>query len=417
MGEHLDKERYDLVCKALGPKMQFVQGDVAYAYGALLAGCTYFAGYPITPATETAEALARYLPMIGGTCIQMEDEIASLSAIIGASWTGTKAMTATSGPGFSLMMENLGYAVMSETPCVIVDVQRSGPSTGQPTESSQGDIMQARWGTHGDHEIIALAPSNVQECMDLTIDCFNLAERYRNPVILLTDGDVGHMRERLIIPDREEYEVEFRAPPPEDKEGYVPFEGDENKIPRVANFGLGYHTYVTGLTHDVTGLPSTDDADKHTQLVTRLVEKISDKRDEIVRVEVERQEGARIGIISYGITARPAMGAVRILRERGVPVNFMRLISIWPFANRQVAEFAAGLDHILVPEMNLGQVVHPVREAVEGQCPVSCLPKIGGVMHNPQEVSEAVEKILKGTKGATGGKKGGKKGMKKGGGR
>jgi 2-oxoglutarate ferredoxin oxidoreductase subunit alpha len=410
MGEHLDAEHYDLVRKALGPKLQFVQGDAAYAYGALLAGCMYFAGYPITPATETAEAMARFMPRIGGTCMQMEDEIASISAIIGASWTGTKAMTATSGPGFSLMMENLGYAVMSETPCVIVDVQRSGPSTGQPTESSQGDMMQARWGTHGDHEIIALAPSTVQECMDLTIDCFNLAERYRNPVILLTDGDVGHMRERVLIPEREEYEVEFRAPPPEDKEGYVPFEGDDNKIPRVANFGQGYHTYITGLTHDVTGLPATDDAEKHTQLVTRLVEKISDKREEIVRVEREVQEGAKVGVISYGITARPAQGAVRLLREKGVPVNFMRLISIWPFANRQVAEFAEGLDHILVPEMNLGQVVHPIREAVEGQCPVTSLPKIGGVMHNPQEVMDAIEKVL--PKG-----KGGKKGKKKGGGR
>jgi 2-oxoglutarate ferredoxin oxidoreductase subunit alpha len=394
MAEHLEIGRYKAVRKALGPKVQFVQGDVAYAYGALLAGCTYFAGYPITPATETAEALARLLPRIGGTCIQMEDEIASISAVIGAAWTGAKAMTATSGPGFSLMMENIGYAVMSETPCVIVDVQRSGPSTGQPTEASQGDMMQARWGTHGDHEIIALAPSTVQECMELTMDCFNLAERFRNPVILLTDGDVGHMRERLILPEREEYNVEHRVPPMEDKERYVPFEGTESGVPRVADFGLGYHTYVTGLTHDVTGLPATDDAAKHTRLVTRLVEKITSRREELTRVIADVQEGARIGIVSYGISARPSQGAVRLLREKGVAVSNMRLITVWPFPNRRVAEFAEGLDHIFVPEMNLGQVVHPVREAVEGRCPVSPLPKIGGVMHNPGEIAGAVERYL-----------------------
>ncbi|MCJ2540920.1 MAG: 2-oxoacid:acceptor oxidoreductase subunit alpha [Candidatus Thermoplasmatota archaeon] len=374
--------------------MQFVQGDVAYAYGALLAGCNYFAGYPITPATETAEAMARYLPQIGGTCIQMEDEIASMGAIIGAAWTGAKPMTATSGPGFSLMMENIGYAVMTETPCVIVNVQRSGPSTGQPTESAQGDMMQARWGTHGDHEIIALAPSTVQECMDLTIRSFNLAERFRNPVILLTDGDVGHMRERLIIPERKEYEVEYRQPPPELGKDYVPFDAQPEDVPRVADFGQGYHTYVTGLTHDVTGLPSTDDADKHTALVTRLVDKIASKRNELALVEVDRQEGARVGIISYGITARPASGAVRLLREEGVAVNNMRLIGIWPFPIQQVIEFAEGLDHIIVPEMNLGQMVHPIREAVEGQCKVTLLPKIGGVMHNPHEVMKAVEAII-----------------------
>jgi 2-oxoglutarate ferredoxin oxidoreductase subunit alpha len=395
MGEHLDAEQYKAVTQTLGPKVQFVQGDVAYAYGALLAGCTYFAGYPITPATETAEAMARFLPKVGGTCIQMEDEIASISAIIGAAWTGAKTMTATSGPGFSLMMENIGYAVMSETPCVIVDVQRSGPSTGQPTEGSQGDVMQARWGTHGDHEIIALAPSTVQECMDLTMDCFNLAERFRNPVILLTDGDVGHMRERLIIPGRKDYEVEYRVPPPVEMDTYVPFEEHPDGLPRVANFGLGYHTYVTGLTHDVTGLPATDDAEKHTRLVTRLVNKIADHRDELARVDVDKVEGSKVGVLSYGITARPAAGAVRLLREEGTPVDYMRLVTIWPFPIRQVAEFAEGLDHIIVPEMNLGQVVHPVREAVEGQCKVTELPKIGGVMHNPYEVMEAVDAIVK----------------------
>jgi 2-oxoglutarate ferredoxin oxidoreductase subunit alpha len=396
MGQHLDADTYDAVVNALGPKLQFIQGDVAYAYGALLAGCTYFAGYPITPATETAETMARLLPRIGGMCIQMEDEIASISAMIGAAWTGAKAMTATSGPGFSLMMENLGYAVMTETPCVIVDVQRSGPSTGQPTEGSQGDVMQARWGTHGDHEVIALAPSTVQECMELTMDCFNLAERFRNPVILLTDGDVGHMRERCVIPDRLAYELEHRPPPTEDRSAYVPFEGDDRGVARVADFGHGYRTYVTGLTHDVTGLPATDDADKHTKLVTRLVDKIATRREEIIRVETDVQEGAKVGLLSYGITARPVQGAVRMLRDKGVAVSTMRLVTIWPFPYRQVAEFAASVDHMIVPEMNLGQVLHPAREAAAGQCSVEPLPKIGGVMHDPFEVMTAVERTLAG---------------------
>jgi 2-oxoglutarate ferredoxin oxidoreductase subunit alpha len=392
---HLDPEHYERVRKALGPKVQFVQGDVAYAYGALLGGCMYFAGYPITPATETAEALARLMPRVGGVCIQMEDEIASIGAIIGASWAGVKSMTATSGPGFSLMMENLGYACMVEAPMVLVNVQRSGPSTGQPTEASQGDVMQARWGTHGDHAIIALAPSTVQECMMLTIECFNLAERYRNPVILLTDGDVGHMRERLTIPEREEYEVEYRVPPPESKDDYEAFAAAEAGIPRLADFGHGYHTYVTGLTHADSGLPATDNAEKHTKLVTRLVDKILKKRDELAMVELDLEEGARVGIISYGITSRPTQGAVRLLREKGVKVSHMRLITIWPIPKTHIHEFAKPLDGIVVPEMNLGQLVHPIREAVLGECPVDILPKIGGVMHTPYEVMDAVEELAK----------------------
>jgi 2-oxoglutarate ferredoxin oxidoreductase subunit alpha len=232
--------------------------------------------------------------------------------------------------------------------------------------------------------------------MELTMDCFNLAERFRNPVILLTDGDVGHMRERLILPEREDYEVEHRVAPPEEKEGYIPFEGNEEGIPRVANFGHGYHTYVTGLTHNERGLPATDDATEHTNLVTRLCRKIADRTDEITRLELDIEEGAKLGLISYGITARPVQGAVRLLREKGVKVSSIRLISIWPFAEGPAAEFAADLDHILVPEMNLGQMVHPIREAAEGQCDVSSLPKIGGVMHDPNEVMTAVERLLEG---------------------
>ena len=253
VGKEIEKKEYDRLLKILGKQSHFIQGDVAVTYGAILAGCRFFAGYPITPATETAEIFARLMPKIGGSCLQMEDEIASIGAVIGAAWTGAKAMTTTSGPGFSLMQENIGYACMTETPCVIVNVQRSGPSTGQPTESAQGDIMQARWGTHGDHEIIALCPSSPQESLNIMITAFNLAEKYRNPVIVLTDGDVGHMREEVVIPKRKDIKLEHRKSPSKDKEKFKPFKAGKDKVPEMANFGTGYHTYVTGLTHKDNG--------------------------------------------------------------------------------------------------------------------------------------------------------------------
>jgi len=283
--------------RVLGEREKFAQGDVACAYGALLGGCNFFAGYPITPATEVAEAMARLVPRIGGTIIQMEDEIASLSAVIGASWAGSRAMTATSGPGFSLMQENIGYACMTEAPCVIVNVQRSGPSTGQPTEPAQGDMMQARWGTHGDHEIIALAPASVQECVDLTRDAFDLADEYRNPVLVMTDGEVGHMRESIRLPAADELEIRPRGKPTTSAEEHVPFLAVKGgQIPEMADFGTGYHTYVTGLTHDERGMPSTDDAESHSRLVRRLCDKISSNVDRLTRVEEHREDGARVGV-------------------------------------------------------------------------------------------------------------------------
>ena len=247
---------YSKIMRVLGPREQFAQGDVACAYGALLGGCDFFAGYPITPATEIGESMARFMPRIGGMVIQMEDEIASISAVIGASWSGAKAMTATSGPGFSLMMESIGYACMSETPCVIVNVQRSGPSTGQPTEPAQGDMMQVKWGSHGDYEIIALAPNCVQECFDLTRLAFNLAEEYRTPVFVMTDGEVGHMREKIVMPAAEEIVLARRRPPSAERGQFVPFRATQGQVPEMADFGTGYHTYVTGLTHDERGLPA-----------------------------------------------------------------------------------------------------------------------------------------------------------------
>jgi len=375
---------------ALGPREQFAQGDVACAYGALLGGCTFFAGYPITPATEVAESIARLMPRVGGACLQMEDEIASLAAVIGASWAGRKAMTATSGPGFSLMQENLGYACMSETPCVIVDVQRSGPSTGQPTEPAQGDMMQARWGSHGDYELIALAPASVQECVDLTRDAFNLAEQYRTPVLVMTDGEVGHMREKIVLPAPEEIELVDRTPPETDREAFVPFAARKGGVPAMANFGTGFHTYVTGLTHDERGLPATDDADKHTALVERLCRKITDATETLTRVESDLEKGAEVGILSYGISARSAGGAVRLLRADGVKVSHLRLIGVYPFPEKVVSEFAASVKRVVVPEMNLGQICHTVREVAEGAARVERVSRIGGEIIRPPEIAAAV---------------------------
>ncbi len=386
----MDAKDYNRIIKALGKKKQFIQGDEAVAYGAVLAGCRFFAGYPITPATETAEVMARIMPRIGGACIQMEDEIASIGAVIGASWAGAKAMTTTSGPGFSLMQENIGYACMTETPCVIVDVQRSGPSTGQPTEASQGDMMQARWGTHGDHEIIALSPDSVQETLDLMIDAFNLSEKYRNPVIVLTDGDVGHMREEIVIPERKNLRLTDRKSPSKDKDDYIPFKAGKDKIPEMATFGTGYHTYVTGLTHSENGLPATDDWETHHALAKRLTEKISDDREKLTMVEKDYKKGSKIAIVSYGITSRCAKSAVKILRKKGKKTDYLRLISIWPFPRKEIQALSKKVNRIYVPEMNLGQIYHTVMEYSNGKCDVVSIPKTGGEMHSPKEIVDAV---------------------------
>ncbi|UCC74345.1 MAG: 2-oxoacid:acceptor oxidoreductase subunit alpha [Gemmatimonadota bacterium] len=392
----MEKQEYDAIRKLLGESPAFIQGDVACAYGAVLAGCRFFAGYPITPATETAESMAALMPRIGGTYIQMEDEIASIAALIGASWAGEKTMTTTSGPGFSLMQENIGYACMTETPCVIVDVQRSGPSTGQPTEPAQGDMMQARWGSHGDYEIIALVPNSVQECLDLVIEAFNLAERFRVPVIVLTDGEVGHMREKTVIPEFEDVEHVERTRPTGPKESYVPFGGGAAAVPPMGSFGLGYRTYVTGLTHTEKGLPATSSAEEHTKLVSRLCEKIRQASDSLVRLEERYLDDAEFAVVSYGITSRVALSAVRLLRRRKRKVGYLRLIGLWPFPEEQLFRLGKQVKGILVPEMNLGQMYHPIREAVRGKCRVAHLPKIGGEIHTPAEIVEAVERLMAG---------------------
>jgi len=381
--------------KVLGKKVQFILGDIACVYGGLIAGCSFFGGYPITPASEVAEGMARRLPRVGGTYIQMEDEIGSIAAVIGAAWGGAKSMTATSGPGFSLMMENYGFAAMTETPCVIVNVQRTGPSTGQPTLGAQGDMMQARWGTHGDFEAIALAPSTVQECMDFTIEAFNLSEKYRNPVCVMTDGEVGHLRERIVIPDEKDLKLIDRVTATIDKKKFIPFTNSQTrkncKIPDFPTFGSGYRTYVTGLTHNEKGFPATDKQPDHERLVKRITEKITDDIDKITSVEKMNLDDADIAFVTYGASARPAESAMELGRKKGIKVGLLRLKIVWPFPVKEIQKLAGKVDKIIVPEMNLGQIVHPITEYACGQCEVVSAPKIGGEMHLPDELLKILE--------------------------
>jgi 2-oxoglutarate ferredoxin oxidoreductase subunit alpha len=362
---------------------RFMLGDEACALGAVYGGCDFFGGYPITPASEVAEVISRALPQVGGYYVQLEDEIASISAVVGAVWAGAKAMTATSGPGFSLMQETRGYACMTETPCVIIDVQRSGPSTGQATKPAQGDVMQARWGTHGDHEILALAPSTVQECLEMTVDCFNLAERYRNPAILLTDGEIGHLRERIVMPHAKDVELAKRRL---GEPGDMVFGGE--LVPPMIEFGHGQFIHVTGSTHKEDGMREVSAQDVHDRLVRRLVEKIERDRDELERVEERFTDDCDVAVLSYGAAARPSLGAVLKSREQGMSVGFMRLISIWPFPKRAVRRLAQGVERIYVPEMNLGQINREVERFVD--CEVVPVPKIGGIPHTVSEVMAAL---------------------------
>lgn len=386
-----DPER---IRRVLGNKIQFIQGDMAVAYGGLLAGVGFFGGYPITPASEVAEGMARMLPRCKGTFIQMEDEIASIAAVIGAAWGGAKSMTATSGPGFSLMMENYGYAIMTETPCVIANVQRTGPSTGQPTLGAQGDMMQVRWGSHGDMEAIALCPSTVQECLDMTIESFNLSEKYRHPVCLMTDGEVGHLREKVVIPDEDEMPLFERVEATVDIEDFIPFSASQtrdSKVPDFPTFGTGYHTYVTGLTHNKKGFPATDKQWDHEELVNRLITKITDDREEFTSVEEIELDDAEIAIVTYGASARPAESAVELARKKGIKVGMLRMKTVWPFPRRVVTELSKRVNTIIVPEMNLGQIFHVVKEWAAKDCNIVLAPKIGGEMHLPDELLEVLE--------------------------
>ena len=377
-------------------KARLMQGNEACAEGAIAAGVNFFAGYPITPSTEIAETMAKLLPKTGGKFVQMEDEIASMGAILGASLAGAKAMDATSGPGFSLKQELIGYAACAEIPCVLVDVQRVGPSTGQPTAPSQADVMQARWGTHGDHPIIALAPWSVRETYDVTVMAVNYAERFRTPVILLMDEVVGHLREKVVLPDHVDV-YPRRQPKKTRAEGYEPFTPDEDLVPNVADFGKGYHIHVTGLIHDDTGFPVGSPAITE-QSIRRLHEKIDRAGEEIIHTECSFMDDAEYAVVAFGGTARTAYEAVRAARARGEKVGLVRLITIWPFADKAIAALAQKVKGILVAEMNYGQIVGEVRRAAAGACPVELCGKYNMQAFEPQEIETAIDQFIAGLK-------------------
>jgi len=366
-----------------------MSGDEACAEGALAAGCRFFGGYPITPSTEIAEHLARRLPEVNGVFVQMEDELASMAIILGASAAGARAMTATSGPGFSLMMENIGLGMMLELPCVVIDVQRGSPSTGLPTMPGQSDVMQARWGSHGDYESIAYAPWSPQEMFDLTIHCFNVADRYRLPVFLLADEVVGHMVERVAVPacdSIEHWERKHAATPP--GEHFEPFKiTDPDLVPPIVHAGEGYCIHYTGLTHDERGYPDMTAA-THNELVTRLVEKVRVNRQNIIRTEGYSLEDAEIVVIAYGCTARSARRAVREARQAGIRAGLLRLISLWPFPEEEIARLATRARSLIVAEMNLGQISREVERCARR--PVRGVFHAGGMMIPPDPILQAI---------------------------
>jgi len=367
----------------------FINGDIACAEGAISAGCRFFAGYPITPATEVAERMSERLPQVGGVFIQMEDEMASMNAVLGASWAGVKAMTATSGPGFSLMMENLGLGVMLETPCVVVNVQRAGPSTGLPTLVAQGDMMQARWGAHGHYEIIALVPDSPQEMFDLTISAFNLSEQYRVPVLLMADEAVGHMSEKVVIPQINSKDLVDRPRPKVAPEEYLPYDSREGLVPPMAIAGGGYLFHVTGLTHDDRGYPVMT-AEAQDKLVRRLVDKIRLNAKDIIRYEEVNVEDAEVIVVSYGISARVARYAVQEARDEGIKAGLLRLITVWPFAEDRIRKLAPKVKAFVVPEINYGQIVREVERCAAGKARARLVPHMGGSVHLPETILEAI---------------------------
>ena len=371
----------------------FWQGDIAIAEGAIACDCRFFAGYPITPASEIAERMALRLPFIGGVYIQMEDEIASMAAILGGSWAGTKSMTATSGPGLCLMLENFGLGIMTETPCVVVNVQRGSPSTGLPTFFGQADMMQARWGTHGDYEIIALAPSSAQECFDFTIKAFNLSEKYRLPVFVLTDGLVGHMTERVVVPQPSEIKVVSRRKTKKKPGEYLPYKAEDDLIPQMANFGQGYRLHTTGLTHDERGYPDMT-LQAQDRLVRRLVNKIRKNIDDIIMVEEKDLDDAEVVVVSYGVTSRVIPPVVEKAKATGIKVGQLRLLTVWPFPEERVAELAERVKVWVVPEINLGQMIREVERAVGKRAKVVPVSHAGGDVHDPEDIYRVIKEVI-----------------------
>jgi 2-oxoglutarate ferredoxin oxidoreductase subunit alpha len=375
-------------------EIKLMQGNEACVAGAIHAGMRFYSGYPITPSTEIAELSAELLPKYGGKFIQMEDEIAGIAAALGASLAGIKSMTATSGPGFSLKQENIGYGIMAEIPIVIVDVQRGGPSTGMPTSPSQGDIMQARWGTHGDHSIIALYPASVKEIYTTTIRAFNLSEKYRTPVILLLDEIIGHMREKIDLEEVKDLEIYDRKTPTVPFDEYLPYKVIENEIvSEMAAFGEGYRYNVTGLVHDETGFPSGNDLVAN-KLLKRLMDKIENNKDDIVTYEEYMLDDADYAIVSFGAISRSSKVAVNNLRESGIKIGMFRPITIWPSPEKQLSELSKKVKKIYVIELNAGQYLLEVQRIVSGQCKIGKYGKINGEIISPQEIVSFIKEDI-----------------------
>jgi len=372
----------------------YLDGDFAIAEGALAAGCRFFAGYPITPSTETAERFAERIPFVGGIFIQMEDEIASITALIGAAWGGQKAMTVTSGPGFSLMMENIGLAAMTETPLVIANVQRGGPSTGLPTLVGQGDMMQAKFGSHGDYEIIALCPDSPQECFDLTIKAFNLSEAYRVPTFIMTDECVGHMHEKVVIPPAGEIEVVERKWYHGPKDKYLPYKPDKDLVPFMVKAGDGYRFHTTGLTHDERGYPMIN-AEAQDWNVHHIIDKIQKNADKIIDCREDQTENADVVVVSFGITSRVAVKAVQEARRAGIKVGTLRLVTVWPFPEKRILELAGKVKAFVVPELNLGQIRREVERCAFGRARAIGVPHCGGWVHDPDDILKAIKEAAR----------------------
>ncbi|MBA3972953.1 MAG: 2-oxoglutarate synthase subunit alpha [Candidatus Solibacter sp.] len=371
--------------------IHFINGDTACCEGLLAAGAKFAAGYPITPSTEVVERFAQRAPTVGGLFIQMEDELAASITLQGMVWAGQKSFTVTSGPGYSLMMEHIGYAAMTETPCVFVDVQRGGPSTGLPTLPAQGDMMQARFGSHGDYSTISLVPNSPQECFDLSVTAMNLAEKFRVPVMFMMDECVGHMTEKVVIPPAEEIEVQPRRRTSKPPDEYLAYEVGEDLVPEMAHAGEGYGLYITGLTHDKKGYPLMNPKQQR-ELIPRLFEKISRAADELTIVEADGVEGADVVVVSYGITSRVAMRAVHLAREKGLKVGSLRLICVWPFPEKLIRQLAPKVKALIMPELNMGQVVIELERCSGGKTNVVSLPHPGGTVHDPLVILEAIER-------------------------
>jgi 2-oxoglutarate ferredoxin oxidoreductase subunit alpha len=372
----------------------YLDGDHSCSEGAIAAGCRFAAGYPITPSTEVVERLSQRFPQCGGRFQQFEDELAASIALQGAAWGGAKAVTVTSGPGFSLMMEHLGLAAITETPCVFINVQRAGPSTGLPTQPAQGDMMQARFGSHGDYRIIALCPNSPQECFDLTVEAFNMSEEYRVPVLVMLDEVVGHMTEKVVIPDASKIKVTERRWTTKKPGEYKPFDANGGLVPDMVKAGDGYRIHVTGLTHDDRGYPAMT-VPAHEKMQIRLNDKIMKNVDKIVRYEAKDLDNAEVVVVSYGITSRIAQKAIQQAKEQGLRVGSFRLITAWPFPEKQIAELSKKVKAFVVPELNLGQMVLEVERIAAGRCRTIPVPHVGGTVHNPGVILEKIQEAVR----------------------